>query len=278
MKIKKIVFSLIILIICTVIGVFYYAFKVEPYRLVVNEHQVNNTNSKENLKIVQLSDLHIKKDFNADQLDKVIQKTNEQNPDFIIFSGDLYDNYSQYNENEAVISKLKSLKAKYGKIAIWGNRDYGGGAVREYANIMAESDFSLLRNENQVFTLDNGKKILFTGLDDALLGNPQFPSPNQMAETSYDILLTHEPDEVSQYQNKGYELILSGHSHGGQINVPLIPQIQKKATALMSHANNYTGGLYQLGANEKLYVNTGIGTTHLSARFGVAPEIAVLTF
>lgn len=59
----------------------------------------------------------------------MIQKTNEQNPDFIIFSGDLYDNYSQYNENEAVISKLKSLKAKYGKIAIWGNRDYGGGAV-----------------------------------------------------------------------------------------------------------------------------------------------------
>ena len=58
---------------------------------------MNNTNSKENLKIVQLSDLHIKKDFNADRLDKVIQKTNEQNPDFIIFSGDLYDNYSQYN-------------------------------------------------------------------------------------------------------------------------------------------------------------------------------------
>ena len=52
MKIKKIVFSLIILIICTVIGVFYYAFNVETYRLVVNEHQVNNTNSKENLKIV----------------------------------------------------------------------------------------------------------------------------------------------------------------------------------------------------------------------------------
>lgn len=117
---------------------------------------------------------------------------------------------------------------------------------------MAESDFSLLRNENQVFTLDNGKKILFTGLDDALLGNPQFPSPNQMAETSYDILLTHEPDEVSQYQNKGYELILSGHSHGGQINVPLIPQIQKKATALMGHANNYTGGLYQLGQMKTL--------------------------
>ena len=46
----------------------------------------------------------------------------------------------------------------------------------------------------------------------------------------------------------------------------------------MSHANNYTGGLYQLGANEKLYVNTGIGKTNLYARFGVAPEIAVLTF
>ena len=275
MKIKKIVFSLIILIILTLLGAFFYAFKVEPYRVVVNEHQLNVSKTKANLKIVQLSDLHIKKDFNANHLYKVIKKTNEQNPDFIIFSGDLYDNYSQYNENEAVISKLKTLKAKYGKIAIWGNRDYGGGAVGEYEIIMIESGFSLLRNENQVFTLANERKILFTGLDDALLGNPQFASSSQMLETSYDILLTHEPDEVRHYRNKGYELILSGHSHGGQINIPFIPQVQKKATSLMSHSDNYTGGLYNLGGNEKLYVNTGVGTTHVSARFGVAPEIAV---
>ena len=59
-------FSLTILIIFTLLGSFFYAFKVEPYRLVVNERQLNNTSTKQNIKIVQLSDLHIKKDFNAD--------------------------------------------------------------------------------------------------------------------------------------------------------------------------------------------------------------------
>lgn len=49
-----------------------------------------------------------------------------------------------------------------------------------------------------------------------------------MNGTAYDILLTHEPDEVIQYQGKGYELILSGHSHGGQVNIPFFPQVQKK--------------------------------------------------
>lgn len=75
MKIKKIVFSLIILIILTLLGAFFYAFKVEPYRVVVNEHQLNVSKTKANLKIVQLSDLHIKKDFNANHLYKVIKKT-----------------------------------------------------------------------------------------------------------------------------------------------------------------------------------------------------------
>ncbi|ABJ73202.1 Predicted phosphohydrolase [Lactococcus cremoris subsp. cremoris SK11] len=271
-------FSLVILLMLTCLGGLYYAFKIEPYRLVVNQHQLENRSSKEKIKIVQLSDLHIKKDFDAKHLDKVIQKTNEQNPDFIVFSGDLYDNYAHYNENEQVISKLQKMKAKYGKIAIWGNRDYGGGASREYANIMSESGFTLLRNENLLVPMNNGEKILFTGLDDTLLGNPSLPSSYQMEESTYDVLLTHEPDEVSQYQNKGYELILSGHSHGGQVNIPFIPQVQKKAASVMKHSNNYTGGLYQLNTNETLYVNTGIGTTHLSARFGVVPEIAVFNF
>ena len=99
-----------------------------------------------------------------------------------------------------------------------------------------------------------------------MLGNPQFPSPNQMAETSYDILLTHEPDEVSQYQNKGYELILSGHSHGGQIRIGNW-RLRNKGSS------SADAGLYQLNDRTKLYVNRGIGLTFLPIRFGVPPEI-----
>lgn len=276
MKLIKTFLTLFLIALLGSVGCLYYAFKVEPYRLTLNEHQVQSVASEEKLKLVQISDLHIKKDYTAKHLEKVVQKVNEQSPDFIVFTGDLYDNYSNYQDNEQVASKLAHLRARYGKIAIWGNRDYGGGASRIYENMMQQAGFSLLRNENLVVGTSQGRSILFTGLDDALLGNPVLPpTVEEMNGTAYDILLTHEPDEVIQYQGKGYELILSGHSHGGQVNIPFFPQVQKKAAAVMGHANRYTGGLYTLDTGEKLYVNTGIGTTHLSARFGVLPEIAV---
>ncbi|KZK39010.1 putative phosphohydrolase [Lactococcus cremoris] len=276
MKLIKTFLTLFLIALLASVGCLYYAFKVEPYRLTLNEHQVQSVASEEKLKLVQISDLHIKKDYTAKHLEKVVQKVNEQSPDFIVFTGDLYDNYSNYQDNEQVASKLAHLRARYGKIAIWGNRDYGGGASRIYENMMQQAGFSLLRNENLVVGTSQGRSILFTGLDDALLGNPVLPpTVEEMNGTAYDILLTHEPDEVIQYQGKGYELILSGHSHGGQVNIPFFPQVQKKAAAVMGHANRYTGGLYTLDTGEKLYVNTGIGTTHLSARFGILPEIAV---
>ena len=96
-------------------------------------------------------------------------------------------------------------------------------------------------------------------------------------DSDYDILLTHEPDIVEDYSDYGYDIALSGHSHGGQINIPFLPQINKRALSVTSLAADYNGGLYNLRSDEnsKLYVSTGIGTTHIPARFGVVPEVAV---
>lgn len=69
--------------------------------------------------------------------------------------------------------------------------------------------------------------------------------------------------------------MLSGHSHGGQVNIPFIPAINQKAVSSTFLAANYAGGMYKLNSKTKMYVNTGIGTTHISARFGVVPEISV---
>ena len=71
---------------------------------------------------------------------------------------------------------------------------------------------------------------------------------------------------------------MSGHSHGGQVNIPFFPSINEAATSTTNLASNYKKGLYHIGENglQNIFVNSGIGTTHISARFGVKPEISIL--
>lgn len=170
---------------------------------------------------------------------------------------------------------MQKIKAKYDKIAIWGNRDYGGGAARQYEKIIRAGGFTLLRNSHWYITVENGVKILFTGLDDSILGNPHMPGLQKKHDADFEILLTHEPDAAENYPD--YDFVLSGHSHGGQIDIPFLPALNKKAVASTALSTKYSGGMYILdeNSNRKLYVNTGIGTTHISARFNVVPEIAV---
>lgn len=278
MKFLKFILISLVTILIIAGSCMLYAFKIEPYRLKVNEYYL--TEKKENtmpIKIVQFSDMHIKEDFTYENLKKAVSLINKQNPDIVVFTGDLYDNYARYNDDGNIIAQLQKIEAKYDKIAVWGNRDYGGGAVRQYENIMEQAGFTLLKNGNWYVTADNGKKILFTGLDDSLLGNANMPDSTKIYESDYDILLSHEPDTVDDFLDYGYDLTLSGHSHGGQVNVPFLPFINKKAVSATSLAVKYGGGMYPLdsGSNKKIYVNTGIGTTHISARFGVVPEISV---
>lgn len=252
----------------------YYAFKIEPFRITTNEFFLNDQTT-DSIKIVQFSDIHIKEDFTVQNLEKVVACINKQNPDIVVFTGDLYDNYAKYHEDQNIIEELQKIHAKYDKLAIWGNRDYGGGAVRQYENVMEQSGFTVLKNEDWYTTTDTNKRILLTGLDDSMLGHVTMPDAAKRHDSDFDILLTHEPDTADSFQEYPYDLVLSGHSHGGQVNIPFLPGINEKAVAKTDLATNYTGGMYEFGLASKMYVNTGIGTTHISARFGVIPEISV---
>lgn len=111
------------------------------------------------------------------------------------------------------------------------------------------------------------------GLDDYLLGKPNItPIINEWLDSnSYRILLTHEPDTADFYTSYDFNLILAGHSHGGQVSLPFV----KGVTTAM--ARKYTSGFYKLDSPYQtlLYVNQGIGTSHLPIRFLVPPEITV---
>lgn len=278
MKLLKYILLILFLLIVTAGGCVFYAFKIEPYRLKVNDYDLNEKqDGMKDIKIVQISDLHIKEDFTHENLAKVVKRVNAQAPDIVLFTGDLYDNYAKYHDDDNIIAQLQKINATYGKLAIWGNRDHGGGASRQYANIMESAGFTLLKNENLTITLEKGGQIFFTALDDSLLGAPSMPDDRGSSGAVLKMLLTHEPDAAENYLENGYDMILSGHSHGGQINIPFLPFLNEIAVASSALSSKYSGGMYTPGADTKtrLYVNTGIGTTHISARFGVVPEIAV---
>lgn len=264
----KIVLLLIVLI-ALLVG---YAFKIEPTRLVVHTYDLHE-NKGQALKVVQLSDIQVSETYTVNQLNALVEKVNQLSPDIIVFTGDLFENFSAFQHKQEVTESLSKLKATVGKYAVWGNRDYGGGAFKIYEDLLTNSGFTLLSNRGVNVTVLNGKKLFIGGLDDGLLGNPDADQLLSTMDVDYDyqIVLMHEPDMADLLKDTSINLILAGHSHGGQIKIPFI---KTKTTAL---AEKYNDGFYTINKSTgmQLYVNTGIGTSRIPARFMVPPEISV---
>jgi len=271
-KTKRVLLSILSLLILLIIALPFYAWKVEPFLVHVNHVELGKKNERTPLNVVQISDLQVSEYYETNRLDKVIEKVNAQKPDILLFTGDLFDNYSKYPEQRApMIEKLKAFKANIGKYAVWGNHDYGGGAVRVYEDVMSAGGFTVLRNQGKTLTLSDGRQVFLGGLDDSLLGNPSVSDTLAYRQNyDYAITMTHEPDVADAFIGTDTQLVLAGHSHGGQVWIPFYP-IKNVL------AEKYTRGLYQLDAITQLYVNTGIGTTSIHARFGVIPEVTQFT-
>lgn len=251
-------------------GLAFYSFKIEPFRLLVNK--INLSKSQNNsLKLVQFSDTHIKPDFTAKNFQKVVDLINQQDPDIVVFTGDLYDDAQKYSDNENIINLLQKIKAKCCKIAVYGNHDYFNIDSLNYREIMKQGGFIVLKQQSQIFEV-KGKKLFFAGIEYDCSKTPkEFANPDDK-NADYNILLCHQPFLYQQYQECDYNLILTGHTHGGQINIPFVSKIfaQEKGS-------NFFAGLYDLGQNKKLYTNVGIGTTRICARFRAVPEISVFS-
>lgn len=252
-----------------------YAFFIEPAMLVTHVYSLISEETTESkiFKVIQVSDIQISETYTEKDMQKLVERINKLVPDIVVFTGDLFDNFAVYHPTKEVTALLADIKAPYGKFAVWGNRDYGGGAVREYEKIMEDAAFTVLKNSGVTVTLPNEERVFIGGLDDALFGEPDI---NKMLtdmdqEYQYKIILLHEPDIADLFENIPVDLILAGHSHGGQVR---FFQYYPVSTGL---AEKYKKGFYILNEENKtrLYVNSGIGTSHMPVRFMAPPEIAV---
>lgn len=255
-------------------GTYYYAREIEPSLLDIHEEVISSKKIPtefNQFKIVQFSDTHMGFQYDLGQLEKLVHTINDQKPDMIVFTGDLVDAPNDYNWNTTLIRTLGSLKAKYGKYWIYGNHDHGGYGTDIVKNTMDQSGFKLLKNQH--VNINKGQEsFVLAGIDDMMLGDPNLEKTMHGIDPSlFTLLLAHEPDFADKTVNYPVDVQLSGHSHGGQVRLPIIGHLYTPM-----YAEKYVKGKHQID-QLTLYVTKGIGTTRLPYRFLCKPEIYVFT-
>ena len=251
-----------------------YAEHIEPNWLDIVNHTISDPlipKGFSGIKIVQFSDTHLGFQFGLKQLEKIIDKINGIRPDIVFFTGDLLDNPTSYKQPERISPLLAKIRAPLGKYCVYGNHDHGGNGTMLYKMIMDSANFSVLQNKSTAIPY-NGEEIHIAGIDDAVLGNPQWgPTFRDVPEQGYCLFLCHAPDLADGAVHYPVSIQFSGHSHGGQVKIPFWGPLITPA-----YAEKYVEGLYQFD-RMTLYVNKGLGTTRLPLRFLSRPELTVFT-
>jgi len=229
------------------------------------------------LRIAQLSDFHYDEDFSVIPLRKAVDVINSLKPDLIVLTGDFVSApfFASSRKKAAGLidpcaQLLTKLKARLGLYACLGNHDVGTDPGRIF-NTLQSHNIKALRNCSIPLEKD-GKRLWIAGVDDVIGGSPDMDITLQKVPADEAVvLMAHEPDYATHVSKYSVDLQLSGHSHGGQVRIPLIG-----APILPELAVKYPKGLYQVG-NLTLYTNVGIGTVNLPVRFDCPPEITLIT-
>lgn len=273
----KRVFKFICFLALSFLLLFGYARFIEPELLILKPLDIKTEKPINPCKIVFFTDTHFGEHYNIDHMEAIVKKINDAHPDVVIFGGDLLDNYARDRDSldlESLKKQLSKIEAKAGKYAVWGNHDYGGGAVRIYEDLMISGGFELLDDESHTLE-EYGIKII--GYDDTLMGWTD-PSLYQVKSDLFNVIVAHEP-VVSQYiESKSDNFLLSGHTHGGQITIPFLT-----VKLLPSDSGGFVKGYYskqELGtaASLQMYTSSGIGMTRYPFRFLNIPEIVEFNF
>ncbi|WP_042276665.1 metallophosphoesterase [[Clostridium] dakarense] len=273
MKIIKKIFTFILITIIFATLLLVYMAKIEPNMLIARNYNIHINENKEssNIKIVQFTDTQLGEFYSLSQLEKAVNKINGQDPDIVLFTGDLIDKASKYKDIDKITSIMSNINPKLGKYAVWGNHDYGSGGHKYYENIMTDSGFKVLVNETVSISVSKDKNITISGLDEVMFGKPNAKSIIKMTNSNdVNILMLHEPDLISEFKDSNIDLAVAGHSHGGQVALPFIGAI-----ITPPFGEKYTKGFYEINDRMKLYVNSGLGNTRSPFRLMNIPEISV---
>jgi len=223
----------------------------------------------QNVRIVQISDIHLSAFFSERDLSRVIDAANNLRGDIAIMTGDLIT--ARGDPLEAGIRQLSRLKNTSGIWGCMGNHEHFAGVENLATQLGARAGVRFLRS--QAVPLKFGRNTInLVGIDFQSMHFPYLVGTEELVESDqFNLLLSHNPDVFPVAIQKGFDLVLSGHTHGGQINV----EIFNHNLNIADFVTPYTKGLYTK-ENSAIYVNSGIGTIGMPVRLGAPPEITLI--
>ena len=224
----------------------------------------------ENVKFVQLSDIHIKELGYREE--RVIELVKKIDPDYIFITGDIVDwSTNEYTGLGIFLEKLSQEDSKP-VFAVLGNHDYRNKNFKELSRVLKEKNIKVLTNEST--KIEKGDSFIYLlGVGDPHLGFDDFQKARAGAgQDAPEILLAHSPEIFRKVKGKGIDLVLTGHTHGCQVWLPFICDF----VVPLNYDKQYKRGIF----NEEstyMYVNRGIGNTLFSFRLNSLPEITVIS-
>jgi hypothetical protein len=230
------------------------------------------------LKIVYLSDVHRRAHYFSDEdIKDLVARVNAMRPDLVLLGGDYA--YDKGREEAQVFSLLSGLRAKLGVYAVLGNNDYQGSRTKNVPpadssatrDAIANTGIRLLDNEG-VWIYKDGARIRLGDVSDLEMGDPRIaPVISGTTTKDFVLLLSHNPDFSETLPAAAVDLVLSGHTHGGQITffgwTPFSPS---------KYGQKYRTGLVRNGKTTTI-VSNGLGTKVLPLRLFARPQIVVVT-
>lgn len=240
----------------------------EPYMLSI-EHQRIQLNrlpkAFDGFRVVQLSDVHHGPFSSGEQIEQAVETANRLKPDIIALTGDYISKERHYAAPCAEM--LGKLKARHGVFAVLGNHDHWVDAAL-ITDLFRAEGITVLINEGMRFE-KNGAAFWLAGVDDTMVGLEDISLALAGArEDEMKLLLAHNPIILRRAARASVDLVLSGHTHGGQVAIRGERNPARTRRRLLK-------GLGRQG-NTQIYVNRGLGTVVLPIRYGCPPEISLL--
>lgn len=259
------------------VGLGGYATLIEPARLTVHRAEIEVPRWPKALsgaKVALLSDLHIgSPSWDLPRLRELVQRVNAEQPEIVLLAGDYLINDiigGHFVAIEPIADELAKLHAPWGVVAVLGNHDWwnDGAHVR---SVLQQRGIRVL--DDEALRIDaRGSSFVVLGLADIEVRRRTPQQELALAPAGAPLLvLVHEPDVFAKLDERA-SLTLAGHTHGGQVCLPLLGRLIVPSAFGQRYA---AGEIVENGRH--LFVTTGLGTSILPVRFGVVPEIALLS-
>jgi predicted MPP superfamily phosphohydrolase len=242
----------------------------EPYKLAVERHAIGLKRlprELDGLKIVHLSDIHHGPFTAREQVERAVAVANSLQPDIIALTGDYISHEREYIQPCAEM--LGRLRARCGVYAVLGNHDNWVDPAL-VTDLFRLAGIRVLNNEGMRFE-DKGVSFWLAGVDDTMVGLEDLPlALAGSAADEMKLLLAHNPVILRRAARAGVDLVLSGHTHGGQVTW------RSERSASGRVRRRILRGLGRRGETQ-IYVTRGLGTVVLPVRYGCLPEVSLLT-